>query len=500
MTNSAPKDPITKINEIIDGAEPLDDFVQTNPASGGNPPPSKSEKEPRKRMKNGDNGDETPEPRAWGYDIEDLNRQFSLVLLGSKAVVMMDQPDAPVDDQQRILNLESFHAWHANKFTEVMVQGEIKVTTWSKAWLISSKRRSYKGVEFFPDPKNAPGMKNYLNLWSGFSVEPKRRENGYAIFKDHLLNNVCDGNPAYFNWVFGFFAHIVQRPRERIGVALVMRGDQGVGKTKAGEVLGSLFPRHYFLVDDSRYVTGQFNAHMASCLLLQAEEAVWAGDKVAEGRIKGLITSKIQQIESKGVDPIRLNNYVRVIMTSNNEWVVPAGKDERRFAVFDINPRCIRNYDYFREMDEELDNGGREALLYDLLHFDLSSIEMRSIPRTKALLEQKIRSLDSVPPWWFECLARGAQLRASDTWLSSVCCNKMIDDYIQISDRTGIKRRSSEVEVGIKLKRLVPRFTKERTTCRETSRFINHWFFPTLEECRNFFSEKMQQDIDWSAM
>ena len=63
------------------------------------------------------------------------------------------------------------------------------------------------------------------------------------------------------------------------------------------KVIGSLFPRHYFLVDDPRYVTGQFNAHMATCLLLQADEAVWAGDKSAEGRLKGLITSPIQQIE-----------------------------------------------------------------------------------------------------------------------------------------------------------------------------------------------------------
>ena len=109
----------------------------------------------------------------------------------------------------------------------------------------------------------------------------------------------------------------MQRPRERIGVALVMRGLMGSGKTKIGEVMGSLFPRHYFLVDDPRYVTGRFSAHMATCLLLQADEAVWAGDKAAEGRLKGLVTSTIQQIEAKGIDPIRLPNYVRLIMTSN---------------------------------------------------------------------------------------------------------------------------------------------------------------------------------------
>ena len=94
-------------------------------------------------------------------------------------------------------------------------------------------------------------------------------------------------------------AHLVQRRRERPGIALVLRGRKGTGKTKLGEVLGSLFAPHYFPGDDARYLVGQFNQHMASRLLLQADEAMWAGDKAAEGRLKGLITSKIQMIELK---------------------------------------------------------------------------------------------------------------------------------------------------------------------------------------------------------
>ena len=108
-------------------------------------------------------------------------------------------------------------------------------------------------------------------------------------------------------------------------------------------------------------MTGQFNAHMASCLLLQADEAIWAGDKAVEGRLKGLITAPMQQIEAKGIDPIRLDNFVRLIMTSNEDWVVPAGKDERRFAVLDVDPRCAQNHEYFAEMDEEMAAGGRRT-------------------------------------------------------------------------------------------------------------------------------------------
>ena len=56
--------------------------------------------------------------------------------------------------------------------------------------------------------------------------------------------------------------------------------------------------------------------------------------KSAEGRLKGLVTSEYQLIEVKGVDQFKSPNYVRLMMTSNEAWVVPAGKDERRFAFF----------------------------------------------------------------------------------------------------------------------------------------------------------------------
>jgi hypothetical protein len=447
-----------------------------------------------------ENNKPPPEPRSFGYDIDLLNEQYSLVLLGSKAVVFMDQPKAPVDDQQRVLKIEAFNAWFSNKFTEVLSGDKLKVITWAQAWMQSSKRRSYKGIEFFPDPKSCEGMKDYLNLWSGFAFEPKQKKDkscGYSVFKDHLIHNVCNGNMKHFEWLFGFFSHIVQYPRERIGVALVMRGLQGTGKTTVGEVFGSLFPRHFFLVDDPRYVTGQFNAHMASCLLLQAEEAVWAGDKAAEGRLKGLITSPIQQIEAKGVDPIRLKNYVRIIMTSNNDWVVPAGKDERRFAVFDVHPRCAQNHGYFKEMYDELNHGGREALLYDMLHYDLSKVNMREIPRTAALLEQKIRSFDSIESWWYQCLLRGSQLRTEDDWHINMTCSKIIDDYILESDRIGVKRKAAETEVGMKLTKLIPRLEKVRTYDTSLSRRTWQWVFPPLEECRQDFTNALQQDVVW---
>jgi hypothetical protein len=476
----------------------------------------KSKKKKGKRSGNdaapaADNGAEEPqrEPRSFGFSIERMNERFAVAILGSKAVIYVQTPDAPVKDRKRFISTNAFHTWHANRIVEYLSGDTIRVTTWSEAWMRSFKRREYFGVEFSPPDNggNPVATENYLNLWSGFAYTPAARPDPkrYKTFRDHLLNNVAGGDEVLFRWVFAFLARIVQRPRERVGVALVLRGRMGSGKTKVGEVIGKLIPEHWFLADDARYITGNFNVHMATCLLLQADEAVWAGDKAAEGRLKGLITSPSQAIEAKGIDPIWVDNFVTLILTSNEDWVVPAGKDERRFAVLDVGPRCAQNTSYFAEMDRELENGGFEHLLGALLRFPIDSVNLRQIPRTAALLEQKIRSLDSIESWWFARLHAGAPLRRLSEWKTEIPTNDLFEDYIAASEKIGIKRKQEETIFGMKLKRLVPsRRTARRRMMLDDghglkSGRVHVALLPDLQTARAEFEALVQQAIDWPA-
>lgn len=464
--------------------------------------PAEAAPKPKREKAQGDSEAEagTVLAAAWGYDTVAMNREWALVLMGSKAVIVREQAKAPVEDRVRVLSLDAFRAKYMNKPTQqIGGDGKVKSVTWADRWLRDRDRRSFDGIEFHPDPENEPGTEGYLNLWRGFSVKPKTG-GSYAIFRDHLFANVCAGDLKRFTWLWGWFANLVQRPRERIGTALVFRGKMGTGKTKIGEVFGSLIEDHFFMVDEPRYITGQFNAHMASCLLLQAEEAVWAGDKAAEGRLKSLITSRVQMIEAKGIDPVRILNYVRLIMTSNEDWVVPAGMDERRFAIFDVGDAAKENFSYFREMDQELDDGGREALLADLLAFDLSTVELRKIPKTDALLEQKIRSLNSIESWWFGRLMSGTTTAKCEDWRPEVPKATLADDYIATAERIGIKRKSADTELGMKLVKLVPGLDSERKYTdygpSETRR-VWHWLLPPLEDCRAAFEAALQQAVPW---
>lgn len=436
-------------------------------------------------------------PRSWGFDVEEINRNYALAIWGGKAVVVNEQPSGPVNDRVRVMSLEAMNSWFGNRFTEIVgSDGKIRAVTWAKAWHSHPDRRSYEGVEFWPNPDGAKGTPGYLNFWRGFDVAPSPA-GSYSIFRDHLLTNVCDGDLDLFKYVFGWMAHIVQKPRERLGTAIVLRGRRGTGKSKVGEVLGSLFSSHYFQVDDARYITGQFNAHMASCLLLQADEAVWAGDKAAEGRLKGLITSEMQMIESKGVDPIRLRNFLRVIMSSNEGWVVPAGMDERRFVVLDVNPRCAQDRGYFAEMDEELNKGGRERLLHDLLTFDLSQVDLWHLPQTRALLDQKVRSFDTIDDFWYNRLDDGSD------WPRQITCAELYGEYIKAAAQIGVGRKRGQAEFGKRLAKLVPglrRFRPAIEVAPGVTKQVWCYEIPPLDECRAAFDELLGQPVDWPAL
>ncbi|GEO81955.1 primase-helicase family protein [Pararhodospirillum oryzae] len=410
--------------------------------------------------------------------LDRLNETCALVIMGSGVRIVRHGTDAKGKSSVSFLTEAAFTTLFGNE-TVVLDKKPVKT---GQAWLEWPGRRTFEGITFAPG-QETPG---HYNLWRGFAVEPC--EGDCSLFLDHLRVNVCAEDPVIYAWVVGWFAQMVQDPMTKPGTALVLRGGMGAGKTIVGEVIGSLFPHHYRLVDSPRYVTGQFNAHMADCLFLQVDEGVWAGDKTAEGRIKGLITSSHQMVEQKGVEPVTLPNLVRLLITSNEGWVVPAGKEERRFCVLDMADHAKGNHEYFGEMLSQLENGGRGALLKHLLDYDYSQINLRQPPRTVALDDQKIRSMPSIERWWMGRLVDGAITRDVECWPPSYSKRAMYDDYIKESDRIGERRRASEPEFWTRLRKIMPSLEEKRIRTANGER-ERHILLPDLETCRDAFRD-----------
>jgi hypothetical protein len=430
-----------------------------------------------------------------------INEHYALVIVGGKSTILKT-----TDDDITFWTVEAFEQWHANQY--VPSSANRNKVALARHWMHHPQRRQYEGIVFAPG-RDVP---NHFNLWRGFAVVP--RPGDCSRFLAHLRHNVCCGNEELYQWVVGWFANIVQHPERKMGTSLVLRGRQGVGKTKVGEVFGSLLGRHYLLVSDPRYVTGRFNSHLVSCLLLHCDEAFWAGDHAAEGKLKDLITGQDQLIEFKGKEPIKVRNYVRLLVTGNPDWIVPAGFEERRFAVLDVGEGHMQDKPYFAAIDEQMDNGGREALLDHLLKFDLKSVDLRTIPKTPALLDQKFSTLNGMQGWWLDTLMRGQLpgLLPDESPKGYWTCPSasIFDLYIDHAQKQGIRRRSLEVQIGIFLNKHVPGLIKREIATKNevsnsavdlngpTELFRNNVYdFPPLATCRKAFAESLQQDIQW---
>lgn len=402
-----------------------------------------------------------------------LNREYAFVLAGGGHHILWETRDVKGRYRLEHLAEASFHRAHASN---VMQVGE-KVEPVTRLWMGSKERRSYDGICFMPGGEAPP---RWYNLWRGFSVQPapcdaKARllgetEDAVAVrdWLNHLEKNVCQGNTPLAKWLTGYFAHLVQRPAEKPLVALVLRGSKGVGKNALIELgVSDILGAHSLVVTDRRYLIGNFNGHLENLLLVAFDEAFWSGDKQAEGILKGLITGKSHVIEHKGKEPYVVDNRCRVVIIGNEDWLVPASHDERRFAVFDVGQGRKNDRAFFERMRQGMRAGGASLLLRYLLDFDLAGIDVNEAPATSGLLDQKTASMDPFHQWWFECLTEG-RIVGSDfggEWPEECDKERLRAAFTRyLRDRNIRTRLPEERSVGRALKKCAPSVESTKRT------------------------------------
>ncbi len=329
-----------------------------------------------------------------------MNENYAVVRNGSQILV------AAVDGNEVIImKVEDFHKMFAN----VRIQMGRKSVEVSRLWFKWPGRRQYlqHGVVFEPGgpPDVADDM---LNLWRGFGIEPK--QGNWTLMRNHIFNIVCSKQQDLFDYLIRWLAYAVQHPNEPIGVAVAFRGAPGAGKGIVARTLGKMFGKHFAHIANGDQLTGRFNASLGTACVVFLDEALWAGDKKGEGVLKALITEPRLSLEAKFRDPIMVNNRLRIIVASNEDWVVPAGMGDRRWFILDVANTFAGtgHKDYWDPLYAEVENGGEAAMFYDLLAVDLSAFDVRAVPHTAAKAQQQAHSLRGVEAWLYHVLNEGA--------------------------------------------------------------------------------------------
>jgi hypothetical protein len=354
---------------------------------------------------------ETPEHERKNK-LERMNETFWAVMEGGQFRVMWQQDEVLPGGQPRKkwvrAKVQDFKQMLSNQRVEVGGgDGESKVKQIADLWLDWGGRRSANDVVFDPERDH----KGALNLWTGWGVEPRKNKGGgsWARLNELLLEVLCDHNEVVHKYALDWAAHMVQHPASPAGVAVCFQGGKGVGKGTWGRALVTIAGRHGLHVTSPDSLTGRFNDHLRDKILLFADEAVSPHDRGSESRLKGLITEPMLAYEGKGRDIVQGANMLHVVMASNDDWFVPADFEERRFMVQKTNKKWLGKHAKFQALHNELENGGYEALLFDLIARDLGDWAPRKdIPVTMAFANQKLYNMGPIGQWWFNVLTEGA--------------------------------------------------------------------------------------------
>lgn len=440
--------------------------------------------------------------------IKKMNGLFAFTFIGGKSAIIYEDPDG----ESKFLTPRAAEEFSANlpAFEFLDAKGNVKQKPLFKAWMESKNRRQYRGVEFAP--QGAP--KGYYNLWRGFKYA--NSEMGIAeaterckLFRSHVNEVICDGNEDHQRYMWAWLAHMVQKPEDKPGVAVVLRGEEGTGKGSFVSPFMSMLGKHGLSVANRQHYFSNFNGATEGKVLIYLDEAVWAGSKQDESILKSQITERTQVIERKGFESYSVHSCSRFIMSSNEDWVIPAGKDARRFFVLDVSSKHKQDTQgYFKDLNEEFENGGDEALYVYLKHYDFSGVNIREAPQTKALMEQKLLSLNSVQQWWYDVISDGVYPRAeiederasklfenseNRNWPTYLSMTDAHDKFTQKMVRT---RASSYNIVSLKKFRIETKrifslddsHRKVITVSGRTDR-MRVWDFPSKEKCVELFCE-----------
>lgn len=276
--------------------------------------------------------------------------------------------------------------------------------------LKSDRRKTWQGIDC--DPSNAL-PDHVLNTWEGIEIAPAPGD--CSLLKAHILNSMCAGNAEHAHYLTQWFAHMFQKPKEKPGVAPVVIGPKGCGKSTVADILRLAIGRkHSVKIAQAKHLTGNFNAHLGGMLLVQAEEVTFGGDKKGEGPLKDAITAKTMLTERKGLDAYQETNFARFFLVSNPGHAVPASDGERRWLVLHARDLFAgkpmndpSRTAYFDALYKEAAEGGVAAFLDYLLTYPLEGFTPFAAPDTHALADQVRQSLSDEDQWMMGVLETG---------------------------------------------------------------------------------------------
>jgi hypothetical protein len=335
-------------------------------------------------------------------------------------------------------------------------------------WINDNTIRTCRELVFAPPPKHvAPGA---YNIWDGFAVEgeedrPTEPEGGWAAHA--AVRYLVDFHTVLFGreiaqWVLDWTAHMYQRPGVKNGLALLLKGSEGVGKNRFTDLHRAMLGRGRFLqtATPSTTLYGRFNGQREGRILIVINESSGSDNFAANDVIKDMITCDEFQLENKGVNAYTLSCCARFIFTTNNDNCLRVNPDSRRYVVVEVSSALKGNTEYFRELSRVIEDPMSRRAFYEfLMARDVSTVDwINHRPVTEYLLQAIAMNLPYEHQFLKDLVLRTYReenARRIDSHLVKRTSDELYDEFTAWLALNRVRYETSRVRFGMKVSHLV---------------------------------------------
>ena len=237
------------------------------------------------------------------------------------------------------------------------------------------------------------------NLWGGWPTMPQA---GSCERLLELLEYLCsnEDNPRdTFRWILKWLAYPIQHPGTKMQTAVLMHGPEGTGKNTFFGVIRKIYEGYGGIFSQTE-LESQFNGWASGKLFMIGNEVVTRVELYhQQGRLKNMVTEPEWQVNEKNL-PTRMEaNHCNFVFFSNRIDIAKLDPRDRRYCVV-WTPEAVGD-DFYREVAEEIRDGGIAALHDYLLNLDVSDFHAHTKPpSTRAKRELIELSMDSTERFW----------------------------------------------------------------------------------------------------
>lgn len=256
-----------------------------------------------------------------------------------KGCVYISQFGKILTSDLRMMGASAFNAQFGGKKFIVDSVGKITNEAWQAAtrstlWTVPKADH----IRFLPHMETHAIIKDELgrkgvNIYKPAIIETM--EGDPSPFLNHLELLIPDINDRKI--LLDFFAHNVKFPGHKIPWAPLIQSNEGAGKGVFKEIIEHAIGKHYTHFPNARELAesgSKFNAWMRGKLFILVDEIKVDDRQDLVETLKPMISEKEIEIQGKGYDQEKEDNFANWAFFSNYKNAIPVNKNGRRYAIF----------------------------------------------------------------------------------------------------------------------------------------------------------------------